>query len=159
MDYNLSEDWKFWYHSIKDNNWNKESYNDLIDINILFDYHLIENTFKQNHYQHGMFFLMKKDIFPNWEDPSNRTGGCMSFKVKSTNILNEWNELILRCLTKNIMSENNELINGISISPKREFNIVKVWFSENKEDIFKKNYNEYGNDFIITNSIYKKHSF
>ena len=86
---------------------------------------------------------MKKDIFPNWEDPSNRTGGCKSFNVKSTNILNEW----------------NELINGISISPKREFNIVKVWFSENKEDIFKKNYNEYGNDFIITNSIYKKHSF
>ena len=158
MDYNLTSDWKFWYHSIKDNNWNKASYNDLIDINNLFDYHLIRNTFKQNHYQNGMFFLMKEGIFPNWEDPSNREGGCMSFKVKSTNILQEWNELILRCLTNNILSENNELINGISISPKREFNIVKVWFSENKEDIFKKNYNEYGNDFIINNSIYKKHS-
>ena len=158
MDYKVSDSWKLWYHSIKDTNWEKSSYQDLIDIDNLFDFNFVKNNFKQNHYQNGMFFLMKKDIFPNWEDPSNRMGGCMSFKVKSSNILEEWNELLLRCITTNIMSNNNDLINGISISPKREFNIVKIWFSENKESDFKQNYNEFGSDFIISNSIYKKHS-
>ena len=158
MDYKVSDGWKLWYHSIKDTNWEKSSYQDLIDIDNLFDLKFVKNHFKQNHYQNGMFFLMKKDIFPNWEDPSNRMGGCMSFKVKSSNILEEWNELLLRCITTNIMSNNNDLINGISISPKREFNIVKIWFSENKESDFKQNYNEFGNGFIISNSIYKKHS-
>ena len=158
MDYKVSDSWKLWYHSIKDTNWEKSSYQDLIDIENLFDLKFVKDNFKQNHYQNGMFFLMKKDIFPNWEDPSNRMGGCMSFKVKSSNILEEWNELLLRCITTNIMSNNNDLINGISISPKREFNIVKIWFSENKESDFKQNYNEFGSDFIISNSIYKKHS-
>ena len=31
--------------------------------------------------QNGMFFVMKRDIFPTWEDPRNRNGCFLSFKV------------------------------------------------------------------------------
>ena len=157
MGYEIDNQWKLWYHSIKDNNWTKSSYNELYTVQNLFDYYFITNHFKQNHYQNGMFFLMKENVFPNWEDPSNREGGCLSFKVRSCNILNEWNELLLRCITNNILNHGNESINGISISPKKEFNIVKIWFANNKPNDHKGNYNGFGNDFQLINSIYKKH--
>lgn len=149
--------WKIWYHSINDNNWDKSSYKELFLINNIHDFILIKDIFKQNHYQNGMFFIMKDNIFPNWEDPKNRMGGCLSFKVPSSNIIEQWDELSLRCLTENIMKDNNEYVNGISISPKKEFNIIKIWINEHS---FKYNekFNEIPGDFIsLSNSIYKKH--
>ena len=156
MDSPINSTWKLWYHSITDNNWTKKSYNKLFDIRDLCDYKLISDTFKQNHYQNGMFFLMRNDIFPNWEDPLNRLGGCLSFKVPSNRIIENWNQLVLRCITENLLSQENCVINGLSISPKKEFNIIKIWFNKDPfsyKDIF----NSFGEYIKLENSIYKKH--
>ena len=67
--YKLKNNWSLWYHSIKDNNWDKKSYKKLLIFRNFFDYRLIVDSFEQNYYQNGMFFVMKDDIFPNWEDP------------------------------------------------------------------------------------------
>ena len=152
--YNTNNNWSLWYHSINDTSWEKSSYTPMVDINNFFDYKFIIDNFKQNHYQNGMFFCMKEDIFPNWEDPNNRMGGCLSFKVYSKNIVNEWNILLLKCITGSIM----KIKNNISISPKKEFNIVKIWFVDNNEG-YKDNFIEYGNDFNLETSVYKKHEF
>ena len=124
----LKNNWDIWYHSIKENNWTKDSYKKISSIKTLCDYNYIKNTFQQDHYQNGMFFCMKENIFPNWEDPDNRNGGCLSFKVPSIKIIDEWNNLLLECINELILSDNNDEINGISISPKKEFNIIKIWF-------------------------------
>jgi|TARA_Y100000389_G_C17453550_1_gene516453 hypothetical protein len=156
MNYDLNNKWILWYHSITDNNWSKSSYKQLSNIETLFDYVYYKENFKQDHYQNGMFFYMKDNIFPNWEDPDNRNGGCLSFKVPSKNIIEEWNELLLRYITDNILKENNDEINGISISPKKEFNIIKIWFRNNDFD-YKTKYNEHGTYFKLEKSLYKKH--
>ena len=102
---------------------------------------------------------MKENIFPNWEDPDNRSGGCLSFKVTSIKVIDEWNTLLLKCITNQILNEHNEEINGISISPKKEFNIVKIWFKNN--DFEYKKYFESEKDSLISleNSLYKNHEF
>ena len=48
-------------------------------------------------------------------------------------------------------------VNGISISPKKEFNIVKIWFKN--DDFEYKKYFQSENDSLISleNSLYKKH--
>jgi len=153
MNYNLENNWCLWYHSIKDNNWEKNSYQKLLTLRNLFDYKLIEATFEQNHYQNGMFFIMKNDIFPNWEDPKNRLGGCLSFKIPSNSIIDSWNYLILNILNETFFKEKNNIINGLSISPKKEFNIIKIWL---KDKTF--NYNEFYREhkyFDLTTSLYK----
>ena len=94
----LENEWVLWYHSINEHKWDKSSYKQLLNLKDLYDIHLILSIFKQNHYQNGMFFVMKKGVFPNWEDPNNRLGGCLSFKVYSKNIVNEWNILLLKCI-------------------------------------------------------------
>ncbi len=158
MEYNLDNNYTFWYHSIKNTKWDKNSYIKIYDIKNLFDYKLLNQILKKKHLQNGMFFIMKNNIFPNWEDPDNRNGGCLSFKIQSTNIINEWNNLLLKCITGNIVSsEFLDEINGISISPKKEFNIIKIWFKNHGfkyDDIFN---SEANSNITLDKSLYKKH--
>jgi len=154
--YRIENEWELWFHSIKDTKWDKQSYRKIYTIKNYLDFSILDNIFKQNHYQNGMFFIMKSGIFPNWEDPENRLGGCLSFKIISTNVINCWNDILLKCISGNIMKESNNKINGLSISPKKEFNIIKVWFSD-KEINYKEKFIEYS-DLNINNSLYKAHS-
>tara|TARA_B100001094_G_scaffold151294_1_gene146498 strand:+ start:361 stop:846 length:486 start_codon:yes stop_codon:yes gene_type:complete len=158
--YNINQEWNIWYHSIIDNNWDKKSYQKLITLRNLLDYQLIKDTFEQNHYQNGMFFCMKGNIAPLWEDPENRNGGCLSFKASSINIMNDWNDILFKCINESILLDKNNSINGISISPKKEFNIIKIWFKDNNYDkVYKPLFEEFNNSFVLSNAMYKKHDF
>ncbi len=156
MEYKTKTIWDLWFHSITNNEWGKSSYKKISNINSFFDYQYFKDIFKQDHYQNGMFFCMKDNIFPNWEDPDNREGGCLSFKVPSRDIINEWSNLLLRCINESILTKDNDEINGISISPKKEFNIIKIWFKNDSFD-YKKYFQEFGEYFLISKSLYKKH--
>ena len=50
-----------------------------------------------------------------------------------------------------------EEINGISIAPKKEFNIIKIWLRE--EIDYKSYFNKINIYYDISNSIYRKHKF
>mgnify|MGYP001198731949 FL=1 len=156
--YKINSQWCLWFHSLNNDKWTKGSYENLFNINNLFDYHFLKNTFEKQHLQNGMFFVMRDDIFPTWEDPENRLGGCISYKVDSDNILDSWNKLLLNLISENIVV-NLDLfseINGISIAPKKEFNIIKIWIKNDKLNYknLVKDINPY---FEIEKCLYKKH--
>ena len=76
-----------------------------------------------------MLFLMRSGINPTWEDPANKEGGCFSFKVSNKTVPQVWKKLSY-VLAGETLSNNHKLskvINGITISPKRAFCIVKIW--------------------------------
>ena len=143
--YKLKNNWNLWYHSINDNNWKLKSYKKLLIIQNLFDYKLIQDNFKKNYYTNGMYFLMKENIDPIWESPENRLGGYISFKIKSDDVINKWNNLMKHCICNELFNNNNDIINGISISPKKEFNIIKIWLNtdiDNYNELLNKNIND-----------------
>ena len=75
---------------------------------------------------------MKEDIKPMWEDEKNKLGGCFSYKVSNKHIEKTWCNLSY-CLVGDDLCEDakvKNLINGITISPKKNFCIVKIWFSD-----------------------------
>ena len=77
-----------------------------------------------------MLFLMKEDITPLWEDSKNKQGGCFSYKINNKITYNTWKKtsfLLVGCLLTNSISHYND-INGITISPKKSFCIIKIWF-------------------------------
>ena len=78
-----------------------------------------------------MLFLMRSGITPLWEDPKNRLGGCFSFKVINKQVYDIWKKLFYSICGESlcIKKEHNHLINGITISPKKHFCIIKIWFS------------------------------
>ena len=156
--YKINSKWCLWYHSIKDDKWTKDSYKKIINISNLLDYNFLQKNFEKQHLQNGMFFIMREDIFPTWEDPDNRLGGCISFKVLSNDILDSWNKLFLNLISENISLNEKDFdeINGISIAPKKEFNIIKIWL-RNDTNEYKNLVKEIDPYFKLEDSLYKKH--
>ena len=156
--YQLNTNWCLWYHSINDNSWKNSSYKELYKIRNLYDLKCLNDTIKKIHLQNSMFFIMREDIFPTWEDPDNRNGCCVSFKISSNVLDDQWNLIINMILSEDIIKEKEkyDLITGVSISPKKEFNIVKIWLRENVSD-FTEFLNEYEPFYTKKNSLIKKH--
>ena len=156
--YSLNTNWKVWYHSINDSNWNNNSYKKIYELNNIFDVKVALDNIQSNHLQNSMFFIMRNDIFPTWEHVDNREGCCVSFKIPGANLKKNWDMIFKEIITESIFidSEKYSELNGFSISPKKEFNIIKLWF---KNDI--KNYEDYIKQlkpyFIKEKSIHKKH--
>jgi len=136
-EYKLESSWILWNHGLKDNNWNNDSYKQIFTINNLYDYKILDEIINSNILQNTMFFIMRENIFPTWEDKNNRNGCCASFKIPSKYIKNSWNNLLKNMIGENIHNniENYKYITGISITPKKEFNIIKIWFSKIIKDV------------------------
>ena len=157
-DYKLQTSWILWNHKLNDNSWENNSYKNIFEINNLYDYIYLKNICTIQSLQNTMFFLMRKDIFPTWEDPDNRDGCSASFKVPLKDIKNIWFKLMIDIISENIHKDSSkyDLINGISIAPKKEFNIIKIWFKKDIKNI-EKLINLYDNYIITSNCRLKKH--
>ena len=154
----LNSKWVLWYHCPDDKNWDIKSYKNIFEFDTVEDFWVLNNNIKSIHIQYGMFFIIREGIEPIWEDSKNRDGGCWSFKLSKKDTFKAWLELSVALIGETIYknTENIMDINGISISPKKNFSILKIWNSDKK----KKNIEEL--DISIQNlepntSIYKSH--
>jgi hypothetical protein len=125
----LNSSWTLWYHNPNDSNWDMSSYNKVMEVNSLETFWNMFTILKTSHFQNGMFFLMKNNIKPMWEDKKNVDGGCWSFRVTKKDVPRTWQELVMSTVGEVLMKESkySKIINGISISPKRSFSIIKIW--------------------------------
>jgi hypothetical protein len=156
--YQLNTNWCLWYHSINDSSWKNNSYKNLYTISNLYDVKSINDIIQKIHLQNGMFFIMREDIFPTWEDPDNREGCCISFKIPGHVLVQQWNSLLNRVLTEDILKDKDRSndINGISIAPKKEFNIVKLWLRSHNEN-YTEFLKEYKPFYTKEKSLIRKH--
>ena len=135
----LHSKWALYYHNPNTNDWSNESYRRIARLNSI---HAFCAYYKQMDFEecaHGMFFLMRDNIMPTWEDEHNKGGGCWSFKVSLNHFFYVWKHLSM-LLVGESLSTVPMLLNGISVSPKRGFCIVKLWNHDskhNKTDILK----------------------
>jgi len=116
-----------WFHKVNDTNWDIDSYRKVIDFDnlddFLYTYKMIES------FSSGMFFLMKRGIKPVYEDKENKDGGIFSFKLSKKVCKTFWYELSHMFLEGNLTSKFSDFskITGISISPKTNNCIIKIW--------------------------------
>lgn len=135
--YNLNSEWCLWYHSINDNNWDINSYKLLYTFKDLHGLYILYKLLTNKMLINGMYFIMKKDILPIWEDKNNINGGCLSYKIEYENLSDKFKNILLLCLSDNLYKNKteNKYINGLSISPKKTFNICKIWYSNHFDNI------------------------
>ena len=77
-----------------------------------------------------MFFLMKNDILPIYEDKNNINGGYWSIKISNNEILKIWFDLSIELIRGNLDTKN--IISGLTISYKKKFYIIKIWITDKK---------------------------
>lgn len=131
--YYLKNKYKVWFHDANDSNFDIMSFDLISEINTIKDYLVINEVLKTNYKMllNGMFFIMKNDINPLWTDEANKNGGCISWKIDKNNSLEYWINFLLLFITDNLPYELNRYnITGISINPKKNCNIFKLWLGQ-----------------------------
>jgi hypothetical protein len=78
-----------------------------------------------------MVFVMKEDIQPLWEHERNKGGGAFSYKIPEASTVSFWNGLVFLTVGSTLLDSPEEMayVNGVTISPKKNFHIIKVWFA------------------------------
>jgi hypothetical protein len=155
--FDLKHKWVLWFHKVNDNNWSIDSYSKVFEIKTYYDILFILKKF--DNITSGMFFLMKDGIIPVYEDSSNINGGYWSLRITKKDAFEFWQKIVYYLCMDNItINEEYKIkINGVSISPKINNCIFKIWnnnYSEIKTENMRKDL-----DFINWNdTFYLEHS-
>ena len=130
--YQLNGKWKLYYHLPQNTKWDLPSY-------IVILGHIcnaekvvaINERINENIVKNCMLFLMRDGITPMWEDPKNRCGGCFSYKVANKYIGEVWKNLFYLTCGETLAQNRayHKHINGITVSPKKNFCILKIWLN------------------------------
>jgi hypothetical protein len=130
----LNDVWSFYFHDPEDNRWTMDSYKRLGDVASVQDLRDVMGA-TSLHAHSSMFFAMREHVFPCWDDANNIDGGCVSIKVPMEVAKDTWETVVKRALGETLVVDDGEwaMLNGVSISPKRGFCIVKLWMADTSE--------------------------
>ena len=129
---NLNNNWSFYIHLHDNYDWSINSYIKIINFECLKNAILLNDEINYDLIKKSMMFLMKSDILPIWECDENKKGGSFSFKIPNKDIENVWKNIYINLICKTITKNTDDYdkINGISLSPKKKFCILKIWMSD-----------------------------
>jgi hypothetical protein len=127
----LSDKWCLWAHLPHDTDWSINSYKKIFTFGTVEETIAVTETLPDVLIKNCMLFLMRDGIKPIWEDPKNRNGGCFSYKVSNKQVYSVWKELSYVLVGDTISKQASFVANvtGITISPKKNFCIIKIWMS------------------------------
>lgn len=133
VDVLLPDTWTYHFHDPTDRDWTLKSYVRLASVSSVSDMWQVQAAV-QKRISEGMFFVMREDVFPCWDDPANVNGGCISIKIPKHELPALWEALLMRVLGEDVFSGIGDfpVVNGLSTSPKRNHCIVKIWVDSNK---------------------------
>lgn len=129
--HNLKTRWNLWAHLPQDPDWSTKSYKLVYQFTNIEETIAITESLPEGLVKNCMLFIMRDGIIPMWEDSKNRNGGCFSYKVSNKNVFEVWRDITYTLVGESI-SNNNLFINnvtGITISPKKNFCILKIWMT------------------------------
>lgn len=138
--------WNLWAHLPQEPDWTSiNSFKKITQLKTLEETIGVTELLPEGLVKNCMLFLMKDGIYPMWEDNKNRNGGYFSYKVSNKNVFEVWRDLTYAVVGE-CVSTNQSFVNtitGITISPKKNFCIVKIWMTNC----------EHQNPQIVTNEI------
>ena len=125
----LSCKWTLWAHLPHNTDWSIKSYIPIYTFSNMEEVITIMETLPSILVENCMLFLMRFGIEPRYEDPRNRKGGYFSYKILNKSVYKVWKELSY-ILTGETIGKNinfTKCVTGITISPKKNFCIIKIW--------------------------------
>jgi hypothetical protein len=122
--------WTLWYHDPSNNDYSLESYIRIFEVTTVAEFWSLIDGIPKDVWESGMFFFMKKGVPPVWDDPINENGGAWSKKIEASQAHTGFIDLMVHCLTDELLTKSKEVLVGLSISPKGQFHIIKIWNTE-----------------------------
>lgn len=127
----LSDKWTLWAHLPHNTDWSLKSYIPISIFGTVEETIAITETLPPKLIENCMLFLMRHNIKPTWEDPLNRHGGCFSYKVTNKSVVKAWTDLCYAIVGSSVSTSSSfvNCVTGITISPKKNFCIIKIWMT------------------------------
>jgi hypothetical protein len=109
-----------------------KSYKQIFTVSTVEETIAITETLPPILVQNCMLFWMREGIKPTWEDPKNRNGGCFSYKVVNKIVYDSWKEITYSTVGNSLSKQTSfvDKVTGITISPKKNFCIIKIWMAD-----------------------------
>ena len=125
----LNTTWVLWYHIPSNPDWSIHGYNKICELNSVEDVINIIPLIPENIITSCCIFFMKKGIEPLWEDKLNCNGGAFSYRITNKFVFETFRDLVYVVAGETTGSSRlfNDKVNGITISPKKNFCVIKVW--------------------------------
>ena len=123
----LPTTWVLWYHDPNTTDYSLSSYIKILDIKTLTDFWSIVDGISLKAWNSGMFFFMREGYRPLWDAPENEHGGAWSKKVDASETNAVFIDCMVHCLANSFLKTQNENIAGVTVSPKGNFHIIKIW--------------------------------
>jgi len=115
-----------WGHDIYNKDWSLNGYFKFCTISTISEFWKLFNNLDKLGNKSNNFFLMKEGIDPTWEHIDNRNGCTCSFRIDINSSLVIYEDLCARMMCNELIPNGNN-INGISLSPKNNWAIIKIW--------------------------------
>lgn len=119
--------WVLWYHDPENKDYSLNGYVMIADLNTPQQFWTVVDSISKEAWESGMFFFMRRGFKPLWDVPENEAGGAWSKKIEASEVYNAFVDLMVHCITNELMSSRKETLVGITLSPKGPFSIVKIW--------------------------------
>lgn len=127
--------WTLYYHPSREKRWTLDSFEKIVTAKTIRD---VLSIYKElgDKIKGGMYFWMKGDIPPLWENYQNIRGGSYSIRGAGDDGIKIFKIYTLACMMNKCVLNSNDIINGISISPKFQgfgnnqqigYFIIKIW--------------------------------
>ena len=126
----LNTAWCLWGHLPQDSDWTIGSYRKLHTFNSVEEIIALNETLTASDVliKYCMLFLMREGIEPIYEDPRNKNGGYFSYKVTNRIVIDTWKQFTYSMVGETVSRNSgfNRAITGLTISPKKNFCILKL---------------------------------
>lgn len=152
----LNSNWVLWVHDVNSKDWSINGYEKLCELNTISDFWKLFNNFNRLGVK-SSYYLMRNDIQPTWEDLRNRDGGACSLKIEIGKHFQMWEDIAAYTVSENLI-DNMSDINGISITPKNNWAVIKIWNANGKNQIGKNISTDLLNKHNIKETRYKKNA-
>jgi len=125
--------WTLYYHHPTDHRWTPDSYQKIITVKTWGTFFACMNMLEEVILQNSMLFWMREEVPPLYENHNNIRGGCYSLRINRSKSSNYFLLYTIACMLGAVVQDKDNIIQGISISPKRVveknqvFNVIKIW--------------------------------
>jgi hypothetical protein len=121
------DSWTLYWHPSEGRDWSIGSFLSFGTMKTWRQFFTIMEAIKLDTLSNGMFFLMRDPIPPLWENCNNVYGGAYSFRVPKPSAGSAFEHYAIATMLSSSMADPENVINGLSISQKKTYNIIKIW--------------------------------
>lgn len=126
--------WTLYFRHPEETKWTMNTFISLGTVATWGEFWALMDALGNESFGERMYFMMNDPIPPLWESHQNIRGGYYSFRCGKRDAADAYQNYLIAAMLGGLSTDAKaNRITGISIGPKRGFNIVKIWNTDSKQ--------------------------